>query len=269
MKFLKRNKDVEPIRKVKSYHIRAGRKRFFFFSKKGKKSKNEASAFGQAEDVEALWSLSKDDAYVEPRRKGRLPRFVIPAFVFLFSVIMIFWLLPGIVARMSSSGNEAKTNETEPVRLYTTTTRVVDVYATSLMQEPSITSARITQILYNEPVTLLDETEQGGFVLIETQDFIKGYVKAADLTDHLDSVEPNLHMLKLVVSDMSRNVKSQANNGTLLAEVMMNTVLYADEKGDGVYKVLLPGGIEGWIGSSGVIELGVNDKVGIDRKSVV
>jgi hypothetical protein len=36
---------------------------------------------------------------------------------------------------------------------------------------------------------------------------------------------------------------------------MMNTVLYADVKRDGVYQVSLPGGGTGWIGSSGVIEI--------------
>lgn len=35
----------------------------------------------------------------------------------------------------------------------------------------------------------------------------------------------------------------------------MNTVLYADVKREGVYQVALPGGDNGWIGSSGVIEL--------------
>jgi len=68
------------------------------------------------------------------------------------------------------------------------------------------------------------------------------------------------------VSDVSKNVMSHANNGTLLIEVMMNTVLYADIKSEGVYQVALPDGESGWINSSGVIELGVNDpaeKVGV------
>jgi hypothetical protein len=46
----------------------------------------------------------------------------------------------------------------------------------------------------------------------------------------------------------------------------MNTVLYADVKRDGVYQVQLPNGQNGWISSSGVIELDVKkntDVVGV------
>ena len=50
-------------------------------------------------------------------------------------------------------------------------------------------------------------------------------------------------------------VMTHASNGTLIKKVMMNTVLYADIKREGVYQVALPGGDTGWIGSSGVIEL--------------
>ena len=59
----------------------------------------------------------------------------------------------------------------------------------------------------------------------------------------------------LVVSDTSKNVMTHASQGTLITQVMMNTVLYADVKRDGVYQVSLPGGESGWIGSSGVIEI--------------
>ena len=42
---------------------------------------------------------------------------------------------------------------------------------------------------------------------------------------------------------------------------MMNTVLYADVKRDGVYQVSLPGGGTGWIGSSGVIEIDPREEI--------
>ena len=64
-----------------------------------------------------------------------------------------------------------------------------------------------------------------------------------------------MHQYKLIVSDPSKNIMTHASNGTLIKKVMMNTVLYADIKREGVYQVALPGGNVGWIGSSGVIEL--------------
>ena len=76
----------------------------------------------------------------------------------------------------------------------------------------------------------------------------------------MSSCEPDLHLFKLVVADISKRVMSHASNGTLIAEVNMNTVLYADVKRDGVYQVQLPNGESGWISSSGVIELGINEE---------
>ena len=77
----------------------------------------------------------------------------------------------------------------------------------------------------------------------------------------MDSIEPDIHLYKLIVSDVSKKIKSHASNGTLENEVMMNTELFSDQKRDGVYHVALPEGKDGWISSSGVIELGVHAPV--------
>ena len=52
---------------------------------------------------------------------------------------------------------------------------------------------------------------------------------------------------------------THASNGTVMKRVVMNTVLFADVKREGVYQVYLPGGESGWISSSGVIELGTRE----------
>ena len=124
----------------------------------------------------------------------------------------------------------------------------------ALMKAPQPDSTRIAEVLYNEPVRYISDSENG-YCKIQTMDGLIGYVKASSLLEDMDSVEPDIHQYKLIVSDSSKNIMTHASNGTLIKKVMMNTVLYADIKREGVYQVALPGGDSGWIGSSGVIEL--------------
>jgi len=217
--------------------------------------------FGETEDVRRIWDLSDKDSYVKSRWRRRIPRFVLPALIFLVLTALVFWLLPALVSRFATVEGEVQQEETLPVRVYDEATRVVTAYAANLLSSDEITSPLITQVLYNEPVTLLPTVCAEGFVHVRTADGIEGYLTDNVLTDQLDSIEPSLHTYKLVVSDVSKNIMSHASNGTLIMKAMMNTVLYADVRGDGVYQVALPDGKTGWVGSSGVIELGVNETI--------
>jgi hypothetical protein len=181
--------------------------------------------------------------------------------VFVLIVALLFWVLPVVLPKIFQNSDIAMFVSPVPVRIYGSTDRVVTEYVSSIMSAADVKSARISQVLFNEPVMLLSETEVNGYVKIRTGDGIEGYVQVKDLSDNMDSVEPDLHQYKLVVSDISKNVMSHASNGTLEIEVMMNTVLFSDQKRDGVYHVALPEGGDGWISSSGVIELGILESV--------
>jgi len=237
-----------------------------FHKKPSRPFQDPGKDFGETQNVRQIWDLSEKDAYVRQHGRRRVPRFVLPVLVLVFLVVLLFWLLPGVVSRYFSGPDAAPQEVTAPITIYTDSTRVVNVYVSNLLTEPDIKSNRITQVLYNEPVTLLDSGSTADFIHIQTRDGMQGYLKSSDVTAYRDSVEPNLHAYKLIVSDVSKNVMSHASNGTLLIEVMMNTVLFADAKSEGVYQVSLPDGEKGWINSSGVIELGVLDpaeKVGV------
>jgi hypothetical protein len=243
----------EILEKIKKRIPRQGRKA-------NKPVRGSLDNFGEMQNVHEKWDLSEKDAYVKQHGRRKLPRFVVPAAIFLLIAVLLFWALPGLVSRFAQNTGAAPDQVTEPVRIYSADTRVVRVYAANLFTEADIKSPYITQVLFNEPVTVLD-TDSEGFLHVSTADGLKGYIRSGDLTDKLDSVEPNLHKYKLVVSDISKNVMSHASNGTLLVQVMMNTVMYSDIKSDGVYQVALPDGTIGWISSSGVIELGIEDPV--------
>jgi len=94
-----------------------------------------------------------------------------------------------------------------------------------------------------------------GFVRVRLSDGSEGYMRTSDLADSRESIEPDLFNYKLVIAETTKRILSHASQGTLLAEVPMGTVLYADYRGNGISRVALPGDKVGWIGDDGVIIL--------------
>ncbi|MBN1776157.1 MAG: SH3 domain-containing protein [Clostridiales bacterium] len=223
--------------------------------------------FGTAQDLKEVWSLEDEDTNITRSVKRGVSQFILPTLVFIVIVALLFWILPTWLPKLIETPEIAMYISPQDVRVYTDTSdRMVIRYVTSLMREPDVRSERITQVLFNEPVKLLSKSPTEGYVLIRTRDGLEGFVLEKDLSAMMDSIEPDMHQYKLVVSDVSKNIMSHASNGTLEIEVMMNTVLFSDQKRDGVYHVALPDGKDGWISSSGVIELGVYspiEKVGV------
>ena len=213
-----------------------------------------AGDFGQAEDLYDLWGLGKKDSNISFRNRRTLISFVVAILVTALLITSIFVILPKTLPALFRGTNIELFVEREVNLVYDDSYRVVNKTVSNILEEPDVTSHRITQVLYNEPVQVIDESGEE-FALIRTTDGIEGYIKKVDLTADTSSVEPDLHEYMLVISETSKNVMTHASQGTLITQVMMNTVLYADVKRDGVYEVSLPGGETGWIGSSGVIEI--------------
>ncbi|MBR1796692.1 MAG: SH3 domain-containing protein [Clostridiales bacterium] len=210
--------------------------------------------YGQTEDMYDMWGLGKRDATVASKGRHMLLRLVAAVLVTALVIASVFFILPRTLPDLFRGTNIELFVQKEVNLMYDDTYAVVDTCVTNVFSLPDGTSARITQALYNEPVRVLDVANDS-FTHIRTADGIEGYVRSEDLIEDTSSVEPDLHEYMLVISETSKNVMTHASQGTLITQVMMNTVLYADVKRDGVYQVSLPGGGTGWIGSSGVIEI--------------
>ena len=210
--------------------------------------------YGKAEDMYDMWGLGRRDSTVQVKSHKMLLRFIAAILITAIIIASVFVILPKTLPELFRGTNIELFVQKEVNLMYDDSYRVVNVTATNVLTRPDNTSARITQVLYNEPVQVIDDTDPE-YTKIRTEDGIEGYVRAADLIDDTSSVEPDLHEYMLVISDTSKNVMTHASQGTLITQVMMNTVLYSDIKRDGVYQVSLPGGETGWVGSSGVIEI--------------
>lgn len=217
--------------------------------------------FGQVEDMYSTWGLGKTDASVGRRKRYIILRLVIAVLIAAMILSMVFFILPNVLPGFFKGTNIELFVE-KPVNLiYDENYYVVNTSVSSLRESPDNSAARVTEVLYNEPVQVLELNSGNGYSKIRTTDGIEGYILTNTMVADRESVEPDLHEYKLIVSENSKNVMTHASNGTLITRVMMNTVLYADVKRDGVYQVYLPGGEMGWIGSSGVIEIGPREEI--------
>ena len=215
----------------------------------------EKEQYGTTEDMQDKWGLSEKQATVNVVRKRRLVSLAIASVSFTLHLVGVFYILPRILPGVFKGTNiELFVEPVVNLEYDEPEYRVVCDSTVSLMALPEPDARRIAQVLYNEPVKFITDSKNG-YCKIETQDGLVGYVKASSLIEDTNSIEPDIHQYKLIVSDPSKNIMTHASNGTLIKKVMMNTVLYADIKREGVYQVALPGGNVGWIGSSGVIEL--------------
>lgn len=202
-----------------------------------------------------MWSLKGKEAYVDPERRRRLPRWFIPFLAVIVIAVLIFWGAPAAVARLRAIF-AAEGEDREPVATrYGPSVRVVGVPVADVYVRDDLMADRSAQALYNEAVTPTERGAAYGFVHVRLADGFEGYMRRADLGESHMSIEKGDHIARLVVTDLTKRVFSHASNGTLLVETLLGTVLYTDYKGDGVYRVTLPDGTKGWIGSNGVMEL--------------
>ncbi len=209
--------------------------------------------YGSTENMQDMWGLGKRDASVAAKGRHMLVRLIAAVLVTILLITSVFYILPKTLPELFRGTNIELFVEKEVNLMYDESYRVVNVSVTSVFERADNTSPRITQVLYNEPLKDIEEGEE--YTKIRTEDDIEGYVRNSDIIADTSSVEPDLHEYMLVISDTSKNIMTHASQGTLITQVMMNTVLYADVKRDGVYQVSLPGGGSGWVGSSGVIEI--------------
>ena len=219
--------------------------------------------YGHAEDM-SIWGLDEKQATIRTGRKNLFIGLGIALGIIVLALASVFFILPRILPEVFKGTNIELFVQKQVDYVYTDPDyRVITEPAVSVYKAADVTTDRITQVLYNEVVRVLNDTPVNGFVRIETSDGIKGYIRDDSFISDMSSVEPDLYQYKLVISNPYKNIMTHASNGTLITKVMMNTELYGNVKRDGVYQVNLPGGDIGWVGSSGVIEIGTKSNTDV------
>lgn len=219
-----------------------------------KSTKNKRQSFRSPRQVEDFWNLYKQDIYVE-KPPHQLPPWLWPLLIFLLIILIVFWAAPTVIKRLQDGADGQANEPAQVVRIYDEQTRVVAEPVADVFAAADIKAARLTQALFDEPITILPASITYGFSKVRLADGTVGYMLTTELSERSDAIEPALAVNKLVVATTTKRIMSHANKGTLVAEVMMGTVLYADYRGDGISRVQLPSGGTGWISDDGLVIL--------------
>ena len=222
---------------------------------RGKDRREIRKGYRPVNKIEDHWNFFGKNIYISQVRLG-LPPWLLPLVALLLIAVLVFWGAPTLVSRLQAFLNEDNGQVEQQVDLiygddvWTVRRPVANVFA-----RDDIKADRLTQALYNEPVTIISKDNVKGFVKIRLTDGTEGYMLTSDLIDDRSSIEPAFYSHKLVVAETTKRVLSHARQGTLLVEVPMGTVLFADYRGNSISRVALPGGQRGWISDSGLIIL--------------
>ncbi|HPD00283.1 MAG TPA: C40 family peptidase [Acetivibrio sp.] len=131
---------------------------------------------------------------------------------------------------------------------------VVDVF-----REPDITSERVTQAIFNQPVTILEEKDS--WVKVKVVDGYTGWLRSKYIDRDCSSIMKENFTDKAVVTEKTQKVYSGAGGGVTLKDVVMGTELYIKNKKDRYFEVVLPGNITGWIETKGTIKVPVESPI--------
>jgi hypothetical protein len=205
--------------------------------------------------VENYWNFYKRGMTVAKPGRG-WPAWLIPLIILVLIVALVFWAAPTAINRIRALlSNDEQENKDQPKLLYGSDTWTVVSPVADIFDRDDLKAGRLSQALYNEPVRIISRECEYGFVKVRLSDNLEGYMLAKDLAGSHTSIEPDSFTYKLVVVSPSKRIMSHANKGTLLVEVMMGTILFADYRGSGVFRVVLPGGGVGWLSEDGIIVL--------------
>lgn len=171
-------------------------------------------------------------------------------------IMLIFFIsLSGCGKReIPITSNEQLLSGITPESAAVITEAVVDMY-----DEPDILSKRITQVLFNQVVSIIKEEE--GWTNIKLLDGSSGWVKSKYVSRNTESVTHGSIQNKIVVTAKLADIYSGPSNRAKYKKIVLGTELYSFGKSKTGYDVLLPENKRGWIDEGGVIAIPINDNV--------
>lgn len=203
-----------------------------------------------------LLDYETKDVFVAPRTR-LLPAWFLPLVMLVLVASLVFWILPRQLApktEVTIPGAALPVERDEHAV-------VVKVSSADVFDSPFLRGKRLTQVLYNEPLTIIDASPPN-HLGVELSDKTRGYVLRSAVSADTRSVTPTTGMQKIVVIASTKSIMSAASSGVLLAEAPMGSVLYSDYQSDLVMRLILPTGDYGWITfSNDVLLLGTDEAV--------
>lgn len=134
------------------------------------------------------------------------------------------------------------------------TENVADIFA-----EPDIKSERITQVLCNQPVSVI--SDNGGWAKVRTVSGLTGWIRTRFISRDVSSISGRVYTYRIIVTSREKTVYSGPDGGITRVDAQMGTEFYAFNNREDAYEVFLPGNTTGWLRGSGIIRIPVNDAI--------
>lgn len=136
---------------------------------------------------------------------------------------------------------------------------IVDVFS-----EPDVHSERITQALYNQPVSILDE--KSGWARVAIVDGRRGWVRSKFLDRNTASIYGRESDHRIVVTSKEKSIFSSPSGGYTVKDVVMGSEFLSFNSYGDAYEVYLPGNRTGWFRGSGIIHIDLNESIPVTKK---
>lgn len=133
---------------------------------------------------------------------------------------------------------------------------VVDIF-----KEADINSERITQSLFNQPVTILEQID--GWFRVETIDGSTGWLRSKFVDRDCTSVKKELYTERIVITGKKKTVYTNYGGGATLKDVSMGTEFFVKSKKKNYYEVVVPGNLTGWVEKKDTIQIGADSAIPI------
>ncbi len=134
------------------------------------------------------------------------------------------------------------------------TENVADIYSS-----PDVKSDRITQALYNQPVSILQQ--EPGWARVAAVDGSIGWMKLKYIDRDVSSIYGKTYNHRIIVTSREKTVHSGPSGGVTYVEAPMGCEFLSFNSSGDAYEVFLPGGKTGWIKGSGMIHIGQNQAI--------
>ena len=170
-------------------------------------------------------------------------------------IMSLIFVLGGCGSRdIPVTSNEQLLSGITPESAAVITEAVVDVF-----DKPDILSNRITQVLFNQVVSVIDENSS--WTNIKLLDGSSGWVKSKYIGRDTHSVTDGFIKNRIIVTAKIVDIYIGTNNKVQYKKVVLGTELYSYGKTKTGYDVLLPENKRGWIEEGGVIAVPISDNV--------
>ena len=159
---------------------------------------------------------------------------------------------------MEVAATQNRPEKIDGIRMDKNTAVVIDTVV-DVFTEPDIRSERLTQVLYNQPVSILQE--KSGWTKVKTVDESEGWIRSKYLESDISSIYGKSCTGRIVVTSREKAVYSLPKGGVTVKDAVMGTVFYTFNSSEEAYEVYLPGNTTGWLRGSGSIQIGVEESI--------